>query len=269
MHLTESAALLALPAAKKLVLMAFADSADKDTRVAIPGFDTVLQWSGLKRSQAYDVIAELVADGYLARRTAGRSGRRAEFYVFPGGGCCPLHGALPDFVPPPPAVEPPGETPGSESGGPDPDPGSEQEEQSSNVADCGGQPSIGAPGSGSGSGSASAPERTPSRLPGYNNPPNPPDKPGGDCGCGRKQCRACGTSPRAARRATAAAAAAAASELQRRRSAVPWCGDYHCDRGTRRIFDPDTGAPSKCPECHPDVVVGPALPPTPALALAR
>lgn len=262
MHFTESAALLPLPAAKKLVLMAFADSADKDTRVAMPGFDTVLQWSGLKRSQAYDVVAELVEEGYLARRTAGRSGRRAEFYVFPRGGCCPLHGAHPDFVEQAAQEEDAQE---SGSGGPDPDSVGEQHGQ---VADDAvgdvelvgafEQPSTSTQGSGSGSGSGSGLGRTPSRLPGSKNPPNPPDKPGGDCGCGRKRCRACGTSPRAARHSAAAAHAARLAEHQRRRDAVTWCGAYRCDRRTRRVFDAETGMPAKCPDCHPDVVVGPA-----------
>lgn len=273
MHFTEAAALLQLPAAKKLVLMAFADSADKDTRVAIPGFDTILQWSGLKRSQAYDAITELVDDGYLARRSAGRSGRRAEFYVFPRGACCPLHGPLPDYAEPPADGQEEARN-DADSGSGEPDPGQKAAEGDADVdepAAAAPQPSTATSGSGSGSGTGSGLDRTPSRLPGSENPPNPPGKPGGDCGCGRKRCRACGTSPRAARRAADAAAAAELEQLHRRRAAVPWCGGHRCDGPTtRRLFDGETGRPiGPCPECNPDVVVGPAPPPVRALAAAR
>lgn len=268
MHFTESAALLGLPAAKKLVLMAFADSADKDSRVAIPGFDTVMQWSGLKRSQAYDVVAELVEDGYLARRAAGRSGRRAEFFVFPRGGCCPLHSALPDFLEPSPEDdETPTEDQGSGSGTPDPDLRTEQAEHQPEVAAADGQPSTRSPGSGSGSGTGSGLDRTPSRLPGSKNPPNPPASRGAKCTHGKRSgCRPCGTSPRAALQAAAAAEAVEAAQLELRRAAVPWCGGYHCDRTTRRVFDADTGKSARCPDCHPDLVVGPAPSRTPAPA---
>lgn len=84
------------------------------------------------------------------------------------------------------------------------------------------------------------------------------------CGCGRTRCRACGTSPRAALRAAAAADAVAAAQLEMRRDAVGWCGAYRCDRTTRRVFDGDTGRSSKCPDCHPDLVVGPLPPAAPA-----
>lgn len=124
-HLTECAALSELPASKKLVLMACADSADKDTRIALPGFDNIVRWSGLKRSRAMEVIAELVAEGYLVRRSSGRAGRRAEFYVFPAG-CCAMHGPLPllrsGSAQPDPAAAAPESPSGTPSASATPDP---------------------------------------------------------------------------------------------------------------------------------------------------
>lgn len=95
-HYTERAALLDLPASKKLVLMCIADSANQDNRVGFPGMDAIKRWSGLKNSRALEVIAELVAEGYLVRHRGGVNGRRAEFIVFPHG-CCPLHEPLPGY----------------------------------------------------------------------------------------------------------------------------------------------------------------------------
>lgn len=254
-HFTECAALTALPPAKKLALMACCDSADKDTRIAMPGFDTIQQWSGLKRSQAYDVIAELVALGYLARRSGGRAGRRAEFYVFPAGGCCPMHAALPDWTPPSDAMEPPA----SGSGGPDPDTQpSDSEDGAVDEA-----PSAGA-GSGRGSGRGSGPDRTPSRLPTSEEPPNPPASQGAKARCRKHadkpapNCRRCGTSPRAAdRRAHLEAAEAAAAEvarIERERDGLPPCRHPDCDPETR-WRSTDRGE-RRCPDCHPDVVIG-------------
>jgi hypothetical protein len=140
-HLMDCAASMKLPASKKLVLMAFADSGDKFTRRALPGFETVLEWSGLARSRAMEVISELIEDGLLVRVAAATVGKRAEFVVFPKG-CCVLHGEVPaDAVPPASATARTSTRPGS---GPA-DPGTQ-------------------PGSGSGSGSGSGPDRTPSNL---------------------------------------------------------------------------------------------------------
>jgi len=254
-HFTECAALTDLPAAKKLVLMACADSADKDTRVSLPGFETIRTWSGLGRAQAYAVITELLAMGYLARRAGGVAGRRAEFFVFPGGGCCPLHGRLPDYTGPVPG-EP--ETPGAGSGQADPAPAVDDADPAA--------PESGE-GSGQGSDEGSGLDRTPSRLPGYENPPNPPASPGGArSSCKRKghaarrrpNCRGCGTHPRAEEAAAELAAAqAAAAEVDRIRTAraeLAHCGHPDCDRATRWLT---TGAgTARCSACHPDVVVG-------------
>lgn len=95
-HHVECAALTSLPASTKLVLMAFADSADKDTRLAFPGLDNVMAWSGLRKSRALEVTSGLVKQGYLVR-TGGSNAtgprRRAEYLVFPAG-CCLQHGRL-------------------------------------------------------------------------------------------------------------------------------------------------------------------------------
>jgi hypothetical protein len=92
-HLIDNTALLDLPPSKKLVLLCLADGADRVTRKVSPGLDNIMQWSGLKKSRALGVIAELIADGLLVRVTAGQPGRMAEFVVLPGG-CCVSHGAL-------------------------------------------------------------------------------------------------------------------------------------------------------------------------------
>jgi len=95
-------------------------------------------------------------------------------------------------------------------------------------------------------------------------PPTPRASRGAKCPHGRStNCRACGTNPRV--RGTNPRTADA--DLVRRRAAVPWCGGHHCDRRTRRVFDADTGHfTGQCPDCNPDVIVGPA---PPQLALAR
>lgn len=112
-HYTERAALLELPASKKLVLMCVADSANWDNRVGFPGLPAIQQWSGLGRSRALEVVAELVTEGYLVRHKGGVNGRRAEFIVFPHG-CCALHEPLPGYGPELPGHSDPG------SGPPDP-----------------------------------------------------------------------------------------------------------------------------------------------------
>lgn len=51
-----------------------------------------------------------------------------------------------------------------------------------------------------------------------------------------------------------------------RRDAVGWCGAYRCNRTSRLVFDGDTGATTKCVDCHPDLVVGP-LPSAPTASV--
>ena len=100
-HHVECAALTALPASTKLVLMSFADSADKDTRVAFPGLGNVMAWSGLRKSRALEVTSWLTKQGYLYRVAGGKRGKRAEYLVFPAG-CCPMHGRLTGYAGPDP-----------------------------------------------------------------------------------------------------------------------------------------------------------------------
>lgn len=79
---------LVLPPSKKLVLLCLADSADRQTGIAIPGFENILAWSCLSRSQASAVVAELVTDGLVDHVSKGTRGHRAEFRVH----CpCPDH----------------------------------------------------------------------------------------------------------------------------------------------------------------------------------
>lgn len=90
-HLLECAANLDLPASTKLALMAFADSADQYTNLALPGLDQVKRWSGLRSdSRAKEVVADLTTRGLLLKHRGGRRGRRAEYVVFPNG-CCEQH----------------------------------------------------------------------------------------------------------------------------------------------------------------------------------
>jgi hypothetical protein len=126
-HLLECAAHTNLPASKKLALMAIADDADKESRVGRAGLDAVMAWSGLKKSRALEVIAELVTEGFLRRESGGYIGHRAEFMVFPDG-CCALHGptrkgsARPDASP-----KPKGSAPSDANGSATADPQPEQE----------------------------------------------------------------------------------------------------------------------------------------------
>jgi len=110
-HYTERAAVLPLQPGKKLVLMCVADSANADNRVGFPGFDALLQWSGLGRSAVYKVLDQLVAEGWLARHGAGGRGKRAEFVVFPHGDCCPMHGPLSGYAERRPGDDAAGSTP--------------------------------------------------------------------------------------------------------------------------------------------------------------
>lgn len=95
----------------------------------------------------------------------------------------------------------------------------------------------------------------------------PPDR------CGKHRhlerppnCGRCKDARLARERAIAAAADRThddAAELLAARRAVPWCGDADCDQHDRRRI---TAGPngnqglSKCPRCHPDLVVGPVQP---------
>ncbi len=74
----------------KLALLAFADSGDDRTHIALPGYEGVMEWADIGRSQAYDVIRDLVELGLLRHHKRGHRGQRAEWIVFPNG-CCDTH----------------------------------------------------------------------------------------------------------------------------------------------------------------------------------
>lgn len=93
-HHIECAALADLPPSRKLVFMAICDSANKDTGLGFPGFDTIQAWSGLGKSQVQANIAILIKDGWVSRVTAGRRGARAVFRVFDRIPCCVMHEAF-------------------------------------------------------------------------------------------------------------------------------------------------------------------------------
>lgn len=84
--------LTGLPKGHKLGLVAFADSADDRTHIGFPGPEGVMDWADVGRSQAFDIIRDLVEWGYLRQHKRGHRGQRAEYVVFPGG-CCDLHRA--------------------------------------------------------------------------------------------------------------------------------------------------------------------------------
>lgn len=70
---------------QKLVLMKIADSADDQTRLARPGLERMMAWTGVGEKQVSTVVTELVGLGLVERVTIGRVGRRAEYRVFPHG----------------------------------------------------------------------------------------------------------------------------------------------------------------------------------------
>ncbi|WP_328747164.1 hypothetical protein OHT57_16520 [Streptomyces sp. NBC_00285] len=70
---------------QKLVLMKIADSADDQTRLARPGLERMMAWSGVGEKQVITVVTQLVGLGLVERVTIGRVGHRAEYRVFPYG----------------------------------------------------------------------------------------------------------------------------------------------------------------------------------------
>lgn len=69
--------------AHKLVMLCLADSADDATRAGWPGLDAIMEWAGVKRSQAYAILADLQADGLIRAATRGQRGKRAEWVCWP------------------------------------------------------------------------------------------------------------------------------------------------------------------------------------------
>lgn len=90
-HLIECAAEVQLPPALKLALLCFADSGSQDGRIAKPGLDNLMRWTGLKRSRALEVVKHLQELQLLAGHRPAYRGQRAEYVVFPNG-CCERHG---------------------------------------------------------------------------------------------------------------------------------------------------------------------------------
>lgn len=100
-HLVECASELELDervtATHKLALLCFADSGSAETRIARPGLETLLRWTGAKRSWALEVVNDLIEWQLLARHRRAYRGQRAEYVVFPNG-CCERHGKVPADV---------------------------------------------------------------------------------------------------------------------------------------------------------------------------
>lgn len=90
-HLIECAAEVQLPPALKLALLCFADSGSQEGRIAKPGLDNLMRWTGLKKSRALEVVKHLQELQLLASHRAAHRGQRAEYVVFPNG-CCERHG---------------------------------------------------------------------------------------------------------------------------------------------------------------------------------
>ncbi|MBX3435936.1 MAG: hypothetical protein KF861_00375 [Planctomycetaceae bacterium] len=82
-HHIEQAAELNMRPAMKLALMAVCDDASKDTRVAYPGLEKVMLWSGLGQRAALNVLKQLRDENYILRLGGGYPGRRVEYLVFP------------------------------------------------------------------------------------------------------------------------------------------------------------------------------------------
>lgn len=99
-HFLEAAHLHAgLTVTEAAVLACFGNSANDHNRVGFPGYESLAAWSKLGRSGLYKVIGQLVEKGLLEKVSSGYKGHRAEYAVFPRGGCCPMHGPLPGRTP--------------------------------------------------------------------------------------------------------------------------------------------------------------------------
>lgn len=229
-----------LPTSHKLALVAFADSGDDRTHIALPGYEGVQEWAGCSRGRAAELIRDLVAWGYLRHHKRGHRGQRAEYVVFPNG-CCDTHRT-------PVAEEPLDVDTLARAAGIDPDqarlmltalghdaPSSKTAEKGSgptgpNERGKGpGQPdpfhdqaAESAPDSGKGPERIHDPRSNPNAVTPSTNPPTPTGKPAGEPSCsrhpnGHDNCRGCGTTARqraaAERKAAAAAHRAAQAAL--------------------------------------------------------
>ncbi|MEU6318076.1 hypothetical protein [Streptomyces sp. NPDC047009] len=70
---------------QKLALMKICDSADDETRLSKPGMQRVRAWVGVGEKRCTTLVTELVAKGLLERVEVGMLGRRAVYRVFPMG----------------------------------------------------------------------------------------------------------------------------------------------------------------------------------------
>lgn len=74
-----------LDPAAKLVLMAFADSADETSQESAPGLGKLRAWCGRSKPRTLAITQELVVEGLLLKIGEARLGRRAVYLVFPDG----------------------------------------------------------------------------------------------------------------------------------------------------------------------------------------
>lgn len=79
----EQAANEVLQPAPKLVLMAIADDANRETRIAYPGAKKMAVWADCGEDRVTDILRELICRQLIARRSKAYRGRRAEYIVFP------------------------------------------------------------------------------------------------------------------------------------------------------------------------------------------
>lgn len=78
-----TAAQMPLPQGQKLVLMAIADDASRDTRRAYPGHQKMMLWSDTGERRVAQILEELIARQLVARVSLGYEGRRSEYLIFP------------------------------------------------------------------------------------------------------------------------------------------------------------------------------------------
>ncbi|WP_330306258.1 MULTISPECIES: hypothetical protein [unclassified Streptomyces] len=70
---------------QKLAMMKICDSADDETRLSKPGLRRLRAWVGVGEKRCMTIVTDLVAKGLIERVETGKSGRRAVYRVFPMG----------------------------------------------------------------------------------------------------------------------------------------------------------------------------------------
>jgi hypothetical protein len=92
-HLVTVVSCMKIPPAAKLLLLGLAESAvDNDLRLAFPGHERLVEWTGLTDRQTRRVMNDLIDNGLVDRVQRGQKYRRAEYRVLPFG-CCEKHQA--------------------------------------------------------------------------------------------------------------------------------------------------------------------------------